>query len=98
VDAGWVARKMREQRELSAAKLDGGSPSRMAVRAATSISSGPHTITAGPSLRLWRLLGRQVDHGDYLHAESQRPRVGELRAAISPLVRDLLRLHATSVG
>lgn len=40
-----------------------------------------------------RLLGRQVDHVDRLHAENQRLRAGELRAAISPLVRDLLRLH-----
>jgi molecular chaperone GrpE (heat shock protein) len=40
-----------------------------------------------------RLLARQVDHVDHLHAENQRLRAGELRAAISPLVRDLLRLH-----
>jgi molecular chaperone GrpE len=40
-----------------------------------------------------RLLGRQVDHVDHLHAENQRLRAGELRTAISPLVRDLLRLH-----
>jgi molecular chaperone GrpE (heat shock protein) len=40
-----------------------------------------------------RLLGRQVDHVDHLHAENQRLRAGELRTAISPLIRDLLRLH-----
>jgi molecular chaperone GrpE (heat shock protein) len=40
-----------------------------------------------------RLLARQVDHVDHLHAENQRLRAGELRTAISPLIRDLLRLH-----
>ncbi len=40
-----------------------------------------------------RLLGRQVDLVDRLHAENQRLRSGELRAATLPLIRDLLRLH-----
>ncbi|HVR05016.1 MAG TPA: nucleotide exchange factor GrpE [Solirubrobacteraceae bacterium] len=40
-----------------------------------------------------RLMGRQVEHADRLHAENQRLRTGELRAALLPLVRDLLRLH-----
>jgi molecular chaperone GrpE (heat shock protein) len=40
-----------------------------------------------------RLLARQVDHADSLHVENQRLRAGELRAAILPLIRDLLRLH-----
>jgi molecular chaperone GrpE (heat shock protein) len=40
-----------------------------------------------------RLLARQVDHADRLHVENQRLRAGELRTAISPLIRDLLRLH-----
>lgn len=39
------------------------------------------------------LLARQVELADRLHAENQRLRSGELRAALSPLVRDLLRLH-----
>jgi molecular chaperone GrpE (heat shock protein) len=40
-----------------------------------------------------RLMGRQVDLVDRLHAENQRLRAGELRAATLPLIRDLLRLH-----
>ena len=40
-----------------------------------------------------RLLARQSDLVDKLHAENQRLRAGELRAATLPLVRDLLRLH-----
>jgi molecular chaperone GrpE (heat shock protein) len=40
-----------------------------------------------------RLLMRQSDLVDRLHAENQRLRAGELRAAILPLVRDLLRLY-----
>jgi molecular chaperone GrpE (heat shock protein) len=40
-----------------------------------------------------RLLSRQVELVDRLHAENQRLRSGELRGAISPLIRDLLRLH-----
>jgi molecular chaperone GrpE (heat shock protein) len=40
-----------------------------------------------------RLLGRQADLTDRLHAENQALRAGELRAAQAPLVRDLLRLH-----
>lgn len=40
-----------------------------------------------------RLLGRQSDLVDKLHAENQRLRAGELRAATLPLVRDLLRLY-----
>jgi molecular chaperone GrpE len=40
-----------------------------------------------------RLLARQSDLADKLHAENQRLRAGELRAATLPLVRDLLRLH-----
>ncbi len=40
-----------------------------------------------------RLLVRQSELADKLHAENQRLRAGELRAAILPLVRDLLRLH-----
>lgn len=40
-----------------------------------------------------RLLARQSDLVDKLHAENQRLRIGELRAATLPLVRDLLRLH-----
>jgi molecular chaperone GrpE (heat shock protein) len=40
-----------------------------------------------------RLLARQSDLADKLHAENQLLRAGELRAATLPLVRDLLRLH-----
>jgi molecular chaperone GrpE (heat shock protein) len=40
-----------------------------------------------------RLMVRQSDLVDKLHAENQRLRVGELRAACLPLVRDLLRLY-----
>ncbi len=40
-----------------------------------------------------RLLVRQGELADKLHAENQRLRAGELRAAMLPLVRDLLRLH-----
>lgn len=40
-----------------------------------------------------RLLGRQSDLVDRLHAENQALRAGELRSAQTPLVRDLLRLH-----
>lgn len=40
-----------------------------------------------------RLLGRQLDLVDRLHAENQALRTGELRSAQSPLVRDLLRLN-----
>ncbi len=40
-----------------------------------------------------RLLARQSDLVDKLHAENQRLRAGELRAATLPLMRDLLRLH-----
>lgn len=40
-----------------------------------------------------RLLGRQSDLVDRLHAENQVLRTGELRSAQAPLVRDLLRLH-----
>ncbi len=40
-----------------------------------------------------RLLGRQSEFADKLHAENQRLREGELRAATLPLIRDLLRLH-----
>jgi molecular chaperone GrpE (heat shock protein) len=40
-----------------------------------------------------RLLARQTDHAEQLHAENQRLRQGELRAALLPLVRDLLRVH-----
>ncbi|HEY2768904.1 MAG TPA: nucleotide exchange factor GrpE [Solirubrobacteraceae bacterium] len=40
-----------------------------------------------------RLQMRQSDLVDKLHAENQRLRAGELRAATLPLVRDLLRLH-----
>lgn len=40
-----------------------------------------------------RLLSRQADLTDRLHAENQSLRAGELRAAQAPLVRDLLRLH-----
>jgi len=40
-----------------------------------------------------RLLVRQSELADKLHAENQRLRAGELRGAMLPLVRDLLRLH-----
>lgn len=40
-----------------------------------------------------RLLARQADLGERLHAENQRLRQGELRTAQLPLVRDVLRLH-----
>lgn len=40
-----------------------------------------------------RLLARQSDLAAKLHAENQRLRAGELRAATLPLVRDLVRLH-----
>jgi molecular chaperone GrpE len=40
-----------------------------------------------------RLLNRQSDLVDRLHAENQELRAGELRSAQLPLVRDLLRLH-----
>lgn len=40
-----------------------------------------------------RLLGRQSDLVERLHAENQVLRTGELRSAQAPLVRDLLRLH-----
>lgn len=40
-----------------------------------------------------RLLDRQSDLVDKLHAENQKLRAGELRDAQLPLVRDLLRLH-----
>jgi molecular chaperone GrpE (heat shock protein) len=40
-----------------------------------------------------RLLARQSDLVDRLHAENQDLRAGELRNAQLPLVRDLLRLH-----
>jgi molecular chaperone GrpE (heat shock protein) len=40
-----------------------------------------------------RLLVRQSELADKLHGENQRLRAGELRGAMLPLVRDLLRLH-----
>ena len=40
-----------------------------------------------------RLLARQSDLVDRLHAENQTLRAGELRNAQLPLIRDLLRLH-----
>jgi molecular chaperone GrpE (heat shock protein) len=40
-----------------------------------------------------RLLGRQTDLVDKLHAENQDLRAGEIRTAQLTLVRDLLRLH-----
>ncbi|HUB98695.1 MAG TPA: nucleotide exchange factor GrpE [Solirubrobacterales bacterium] len=40
-----------------------------------------------------RLLGRQTDMVDKLHAENQALRAGEVRSAQLPLVRDLLRLY-----
>jgi molecular chaperone GrpE (heat shock protein) len=40
-----------------------------------------------------RLLARQTDLVDRLHAENGELRAGELRGAQLPLVRDLLRLH-----
>jgi len=40
-----------------------------------------------------RLLARQSDLVDRLHAENLELRAGELRSAQLPLVRDLLRLH-----
>ena len=40
-----------------------------------------------------RLLARQSDLVDKLHAENQSLRAGEIRSAQMPLVRDLLRLH-----
>ncbi len=40
-----------------------------------------------------RLLGRQTDLADRLHAENQALREGEIRTAQLPLLRDLLRLH-----
>src|SRR5947209_9477437 len=40
-----------------------------------------------------RLLAHQTELADRLHAENQRLRAGELRAAQLPLVRDLMRMH-----
>ena len=40
-----------------------------------------------------RLLAHQSELAAKLHADNQRLRAGELRAALLPLVRDLLRLH-----
>jgi molecular chaperone GrpE (heat shock protein) len=40
-----------------------------------------------------RLLARQSDLVDRLHAENQELRAGELRNAQLPLIRDLVRLH-----
>lgn len=40
-----------------------------------------------------RLLARQADLTERLHAENQSLRAGELRSAQAPLVRDLLRLY-----
>jgi molecular chaperone GrpE (heat shock protein) len=40
-----------------------------------------------------RLLMRQSELADKLHAENQLLRAGELRGTLLPLVRDLLRLH-----
>lgn len=40
-----------------------------------------------------RLLAHQTELADRLHAENQRLRSGELRAAQLPLVRDLMRMH-----
>lgn len=40
-----------------------------------------------------RLLARQTELVERLHAENQRLRKGEVRAAQLPLVRDVLRLH-----
>jgi molecular chaperone GrpE (heat shock protein) len=40
-----------------------------------------------------RLLTHQTELAAKLHADNQRLRTGELRAALLPLVRDLLRLH-----
>lgn len=40
-----------------------------------------------------RLLARQTDHVEQLHAENQRLRQGEVRATLLPLVRDMLRVH-----
>jgi molecular chaperone GrpE (heat shock protein) len=54
------------------------------------------TALAGVEDRLaesQRLLVRQSELADKLHAENQRLRAGELRGTMLPLVRDLLRLH-----
>jgi molecular chaperone GrpE (heat shock protein) len=40
-----------------------------------------------------RLLARQSEIASSLHAENQRLKAGELRGALLPLVRDILRVH-----
>jgi molecular chaperone GrpE (heat shock protein) len=40
-----------------------------------------------------RLLGRQTEIAASLHEENQRLKVGELRRALAPLVRDVLRVQ-----
>lgn len=40
-----------------------------------------------------RLLGRQTEIAASLHEENQRLKVGELRGALTPLVRDVLRVQ-----
>jgi molecular chaperone GrpE (heat shock protein) len=58
--------------------------------------SGLEEAVAGLDARLeesQRLLARQSDLVDRLHAENQDLRAGELRNAQLPLVRDLVRLH-----
>lgn len=40
-----------------------------------------------------RLLARQSEIASLLHAENQRLKAGELRRALLPLVRDILRVH-----
>lgn len=42
---------------------------------------------------LARLGSRNADHVSALHAENQRLRTGELRSAMLPLVRDVMRVH-----
>ncbi|HET8863592.1 MAG TPA: nucleotide exchange factor GrpE [Solirubrobacterales bacterium] len=58
--------------------------------------AGLEAAVAGLDTRLeesHRLLARQTDLVDRLHAENQNLRAGELRNAQLPLLRDLLRLH-----
>lgn len=80
---------------------DDASPSEPVPRSRSQIGSSEHFDRlegrlASLDLRLEeanRLLERQTNFVDRLHEENQTLRVGELRTAQLPLVRDLMQLH-----
>jgi molecular chaperone GrpE (heat shock protein) len=85
-----------EQRDLDSAPESEQAATLETLMAALASLDGGMAELAGVEDRLaesQRLLTRQSELADKLHAENQRLRGGELRGAMLPLVRDLLRLH-----